>query len=134
MDDDPTGKMDERLLVLSVEGMRLVGRRLLHNPAAHKALITVDLAEGQPTLLQLDSMFYSNLLVSALLYKSVSFCLYCLSMAVCKAIVAVNLAGKQATPLQLNWIFHLNLSVSSLPTRANSLVNRIYCQRWFASR
>lgn len=62
VDDDPTGKMDERLLVLSVEGMRLVGRRLLHNPAAHKALITVDLAEGQPTLLQLDSTFYSNLL------------------------------------------------------------------------
>ena len=66
VDDDPTGKMDERLLVLSVEGMRLVGRRLLHNPAAHKALITVDLAEGQPTLLQLDSTFYTNLLVSTL--------------------------------------------------------------------
>lgn len=58
--------MARRLLLLSVEGLRLVGRRLLHNPAAHKALITANLVQGQPTLLHLDTNFYTNLVVGLL--------------------------------------------------------------------
>ena len=66
VDEDPHGTVARRLLLLSIEGMRLVGRRLLQNPAAHKALITANLVQGQPTLLHLDADFYTNLLVRAL--------------------------------------------------------------------
>ena len=63
LDDDKHGLVTRRLLLLSVEGMRLVGRRLLQNPAAHKALITANLVQGQPTPLHLDADFYTNLVV-----------------------------------------------------------------------
>lgn len=63
LDGDKDGTVAQRLLLLSVEGMRLVGRRLLQNPAAHKALISANLVQGQPTLLHLDADFYINLLV-----------------------------------------------------------------------
>ena len=63
LDADKDGHVARRLLLLSVEGLRLVGRRLLHNPAAHKALITANMVQGQPTLLHLDASFYTNLVV-----------------------------------------------------------------------
>lgn len=63
LDGDKDGHVARRLLLLSVEGLRLVGRRLLHNPAAHKALITANMVQGQPTLLHLDASFYTNLVV-----------------------------------------------------------------------
>lgn len=63
VDDDKHGVVNRRLILLSVEGMRLVGRRLLQNPAAHKALLTANLVQGQPTLLHLDADFYTNLVV-----------------------------------------------------------------------
>lgn len=66
VDDDNHGLVTRRLLLLSVEGMRLIGRRLLYNPAAHKAVITANLVQGQPTLLHLDADFYKNLVVSFL--------------------------------------------------------------------
>lgn len=62
LDDDKVGYVAERMMTLSVEGMRLIGRRLLCNPAAHKALITGSLAQGQHTLLHLDGRFYTKLL------------------------------------------------------------------------
>ncbi|KAL3158665.1 hypothetical protein ABBQ32_011407 [Trebouxia sp. C0010 RCD-2024] len=61
LDADKDGHVAGRLLLLSVEGLRLVGRRLLHNPAAHKALITANMVQGLPTLLHLDTNFYTNL-------------------------------------------------------------------------
>ena len=66
VDNDKHGLVTRRLLLLSVEGMRLVGRRLLYNPAAHKAVITANLVQGQPTLLHLDADFYTHLVVSSL--------------------------------------------------------------------
>ena len=63
VDDDQNGLVTQRLLLLSVEGTRLIGRRLLYNPAAHKAVITANLVQGQPTLLHLDAGFYTNLVV-----------------------------------------------------------------------
>lgn len=66
LDDDKQGLVNRRLILLSVEGMRLVGRRLLQNPAAHKALITANLVQGHPTLLHLDADFYTNLVVGFL--------------------------------------------------------------------
>ncbi|KAL0019409.1 hypothetical protein WJX77_010507 [Trebouxia sp. C0004] len=62
LDDDRVGYVAERMMTLSVEGMRLIGRRLLCNPAAHKALITGSLAQGAHTLLCLDGRFYTKLL------------------------------------------------------------------------
>ncbi len=64
LDDDKAGQVENQMLTLCTEGMRLIGRRLLQNPAAHKVLITSSLAQGQRTLLHLDTAFYSNLLVS----------------------------------------------------------------------
>lgn len=64
LDNDKVGYVAERLMTLSVEGMRLIGRRLLCNPAAHKALITGSLAQGEHTLLRLDDRFYTKMLVS----------------------------------------------------------------------
>ena len=66
LDDEKatSGLMKERMLILSVEGMRLIGRRLLQNPAAHKALITGNMAQGQRTLLHLDAGFYAHLMAS----------------------------------------------------------------------
>jgi hypothetical protein len=66
LDGDKVGYVAERMMTLSVEGMRLIGRRLLCNPAAHKALITGSLAQGEHTLLRLDGRFYTKLLVSQL--------------------------------------------------------------------
>ena len=65
VEDDRHGLVTRRLLLLSVEGMRLIGRRLLYNPAAHKAVITANLVQGQPTLLHLDADFYTNLAVGS---------------------------------------------------------------------
>ena len=64
LDDAKVDKVEERIMTLSVEGMRLIGRRLLYNPAAHKALISGNLAQGQRTLLHLNPAFYTKLLVS----------------------------------------------------------------------
>lgn len=66
LDDDKAGHVAERMMTLTVEGMRLIGRRLLCNPAAHKALITGSLAQGENTLLRLDGRFYTKILVSQL--------------------------------------------------------------------
>ncbi|KAL0044756.1 hypothetical protein WJX82_008434 [Trebouxia sp. C0006] len=62
LDNDKVGYVAERMMTLSVEGMRLIGRRLLCNPAAHKALITGSLAQGEHTLLRLDDRFYTKML------------------------------------------------------------------------
>ncbi|KAA6420552.1 MAG: hypothetical protein FRX49_09713 [Trebouxia sp. A1-2] len=62
LDDDKAGHVAERMMTLTVEGMRLIGRRLLCNPAAHKALITGSLAQGENTLLRLDGRFYTKIL------------------------------------------------------------------------
>lgn len=49
---------------LTIEGISLVGHRLLRNPASHKDLASGQMNQDQAAQHKLDSTFYKNLLVS----------------------------------------------------------------------
>ena len=48
---------------LTIEGISLVGHRLLRNPATHKDLASGQMNQDQASQHKLDAAFYKNLLV-----------------------------------------------------------------------
>ena len=61
--DSADHALELRMQQLTVEGISLVGHRLLRNPASHNDLATGQMDQDQAKQHKLDANFYKNLLV-----------------------------------------------------------------------
>lgn len=62
--DSPDKVVEARMQQLTVEGISLVGHRLLRNPGSHKDLASGQMNQDQAAQHKLDPAFYKALLVS----------------------------------------------------------------------
>ena len=62
--DAPDKQVETRMQELTIEGISLVGHRLLRNPGSHKDLAAGRMNQDQAAQHKLDYAFYKNLLVS----------------------------------------------------------------------